>query len=257
MLQKFWSINTAAVVERVWNTATNTSNNCPHSRQIRSWWNCQRCSQGMIRLNTNSYKSGVQCCGVGTFHPINAKISKPGITWQWGEPVKCKTMCRFTVPLSLNCASSVHTNFPANSSSSLTMCWNPSQYSSLRSGLSSFISCSSLGMYTFHFARFRMHLTLDRLTPLSWDPWFTEFCGDRTKFLQHRSTGRQTCSSSCSTGSSLVNTFNSSVSLSWMQTISSTYWWQCSELSLTLLLYLLYVFILPIPLQQSLAFNKR
>ena len=44
------------------------------------------------------------------------------------------------------------------------------------------ISCSSLGMYTFHFARFRMLLTLDRFTPLSRDPWFTDFCCDRTKY---------------------------------------------------------------------------
>ena len=62
------------------------------------------------------------------------------------------------------------------------MCWNHSQYSILRSGSSSFISCSSLGMYTFHFACFRMRLTLDRLTSLSRNPWFTDFCGDRTKY---------------------------------------------------------------------------
>jgi hypothetical protein len=40
---------------------------------------------------------------------------------------------RFTVPFSLNCASSDQTNFPANASASRIMLSNHSQYSSRRS----------------------------------------------------------------------------------------------------------------------------
>jgi len=55
---------------------------------------------------------------------------------------------------------------------------NHSQYSSCRSVSSSFIACSSLGMYTFHFALFKICCTLDRLTLVSREHCFTDFCGE-------------------------------------------------------------------------------
>ena len=70
-------------------------------------------------------------------------------------------------------------NFPANALSSRIMLSNHSQYSSCRSGSSSFIACSILGMYTFHFALFKIRCTLDRLTPVSREHCFTDFCGER------------------------------------------------------------------------------
>ena len=86
---------------------------------------------------------------------------------------------QFTVPFSLNCASSDQTTFPANASSSRIMLSNHSQYSSHQSVLSSFIACSSLGIYTFHLALFKICCTLDRLTPASREHCFTDFCGER------------------------------------------------------------------------------
>ena len=85
--------------------------------------------------------------------------------------------------------------------------------------------------------------------------WFLQWMDE---MLQHRSTGHRTCSCSCSAGSSLVNIFNSSVCFKFVVNVGNCLrcWWHCSKLSLPLSLYLLYVFILPVPLQQSLAFNK-
>ena len=110
--------------------------------------------------------------------PIKPRDDKPHHTvnrgkftcfsrWMCGFSVDQYTqLWRFTVPFSLNCASSDHTTFPANASSSRIMLPNHSQYSSHRSMSSSFIACNSLGIYTFHFALFKIRFTLDWLTPV-------------------------------------------------------------------------------------------
>jgi hypothetical protein len=101
-------------------------------------------------------------------------------------------------------------------------------------------------MYTFHFAAFRIRRTLDRLTSL----FACTLIHGSVATPQHWKLDLLL--------SLLIHVKNSTVGFKFIPNTGncSTCWWLSSKLILPLSLYLFNVFLLPVPLQYSLALLK-